>query len=217
MACQRSPVAIRIASMSGRSARNCARLGIHLAVVVAVVLVDDLLDGLATVLAEVADGDELDVLVAEDPVQVMAAAAVDADAAADDALAGGHRAVAPQGGGGHNRGHHQRGAGRGRRLETLAPVHLHRGHLFGEPFWSAHHVVSIGIAIRNALRRGRPRGRFGGNLHCHRCLAFAPSVPAAWEGPAHRHHAPGVWLGGRRAASPSSGRGSRLPLALHSR
>ena len=124
-----------------------AHLGIHLAVGVAVVLVDHLLDGLAAHLPGVADRDELDVLLAEHPVQVELAAGPDADAAEHDALAGRDRAAAAQCGGGDDRRHAAGRAGRGRRLEILSPVQLLR-----ERSGSRHRIFSVKTAFFRATQ-----------------------------------------------------------------
>ena len=72
------------------------------AVGVAVVLVHDALDRVAALLAHVADGHELDVLLRQHPVaQVAGTAAAEADGAHHDAVGRRHFAVQPERGGGH--------------------------------------------------------------------------------------------------------------------
>ena len=107
MACQRSPVAISTASMSVRSARKAADLRVHCAVLVAVVAVHEVLDRKTLLLLKIANGDELHVGLADERLEVVHAAVLDADAPQDDLLAGRDGPVLPQHGRRHDRRHNQ--------------------------------------------------------------------------------------------------------------
>ena len=81
----------------GALGQELADVGVHLAVVVAVLRSSTyLLTASRLLLLQVADGHELHVGLAHHPLQVAHAAAADADAAADDLLAGRHGAVPAQ-------------------------------------------------------------------------------------------------------------------------
>ena len=128
-----------------------AHLRIHLAVGVAVMLVDDLLDGLAAYLARVADRDELHVLLPEHPVQVELAAAAEADAPEHDALARCDRAASPERGCRDNRRHEAGRAGRSHRLETMPAIEL-----LCDRSDSRHGAVSVKMTLRDEPRRNCP-------------------------------------------------------------
>jgi len=110
----------------GALGQELANLGIHAAVAVAVALVDGLLDLLARRLLGIADRHELHVRFRQHPPQVTHSAAADADAAHHDALAGGHGAVAAQGGSGDDGRRREGRTGRGSRLEKPSPRQIRR-------------------------------------------------------------------------------------------
>ena len=90
--CQFGPVAIRTASMSLRS--SSSRKSRYIAqFVIAVLLVDFFLDGDAAFFFDVADGDELDVLLLQEAAEVVSSPVPDADSAHHDPLAGSDCAV----------------------------------------------------------------------------------------------------------------------------
>jgi hypothetical protein len=107
------------------------RVGVHLAVVVAVAVVHHPLDGLAPLAVRVARGHEDHVRLAQHPVEHAGAAVADADAAEHDFLAGRHRAVAAEHGGGDEQGQRGGRAGRDHALQELAPVQSRRAPGFG--------------------------------------------------------------------------------------
>ena len=74
-----------------------AKVAIHRAVCVAVVLVDFFLDGDAAFFFNVADGDELNVLLLQEAAEVISSPVADADTAHHDSLAGSDCAVPAQG------------------------------------------------------------------------------------------------------------------------
>ena len=80
--------------------QELAHVAIHGAILVAVLVVHEPLDGLALGLLGIADGDELHVLLRQHPVQDARAPTADAHAAEHDALAGRDGAVEAQRGSG---------------------------------------------------------------------------------------------------------------------
>jgi hypothetical protein len=106
-----------VASVSA-GCKKLSHLGIHMAVGIAVVLVDDLFDGLAAHLAGIADRHELHVLLAQHPPQVKFPAGPEADGAHHDSLAGRDRAILSERPGRDDGWQEARSPGRGCRFES---------------------------------------------------------------------------------------------------
>ena len=105
-------------------------LGIHRAVVVVVTVVNVALHRQPPFLLQVADGDELHLRLAHDPIQIVHPAALDADAANENSFAGRRGAVLSERSSGDELRHGRQSAGPGRRLEKSPTGDGHRiGHV----------------------------------------------------------------------------------------
>ncbi len=105
-----------------------AKVAIHRAVRVAVVLVDFFLDGDAAFFFDVADGDELNVLLLQEAAEVVSSPVPDANSAHHDPLAGSDRSPFPQGRTGNDHRCHRRSAGRNRAFQEPSTIELR--HVF---------------------------------------------------------------------------------------
>ena len=97
-----------------------AQVAVHGAIGVVVAVVGAFLDGLAARFFDVANGDELHVLLRQEAIQVVAAPVADADAAHDDAFAWGNAAILPQDTAGDDLRQREQGAELGGGLEKTA-------------------------------------------------------------------------------------------------
>ena len=100
--------------------KKLAHVRIHRAVLVIVKLIHEIFHGKPLLLLNIADRQDLHVIVADHPLKVVKTPAVDADARGSDALRRRHRPIPAQGRCGHDhRGRH----GRCRALQELPAIY----------------------------------------------------------------------------------------------